>query len=76
MAHCFANRDARYTLALLTLLKRQFADIADNQPEVLARHCTEAGLIEKAVDCGARLDSGRSARSALVEADRATHARA
>ena len=29
-------------------LERQFAEIADSQPELLARHCTEAGLIEKA----------------------------
>ena len=30
------------------VLERQFAEIAENQPELLARHCTEAGLIEKA----------------------------
>ena len=29
-------------------LESQFAEIAENQPEFLARHCTEAGLIEKA----------------------------
>ena len=29
-------------------LERDFPDIAENQPEILARHCTEAGLIEKA----------------------------
>ena len=29
-------------------LEGQFADIAESQPELLARHCTEAGLIEKA----------------------------
>ena len=39
-------------------LENQFADIAENQPEILARHCTEAGLIEKAAACGARPDSG------------------
>jgi predicted ATPase len=27
-------------------LQTQFAEIADNQPELLARHYTEAGLIE------------------------------
>ena len=31
-------------------LEGQFADIAETQPELLARHCTEAGLIEKAVE--------------------------
>jgi predicted ATPase len=30
-------------------LESQFADIVENQPELLARHYTEAGLIEKAV---------------------------
>ena len=29
-------------------LESQFAEIADNQPELLARHCTGAELIEKA----------------------------
>jgi hypothetical protein len=29
-------------------LETQFAEIVENQPELLARHCTEAGLIEKA----------------------------
>ena len=29
-------------------LETQFPEIAENQPELLARHCTEAGLIEKA----------------------------
>jgi hypothetical protein len=29
-------------------LESQFAEISKNRPEVLARHCTEAGLIEKA----------------------------
>ncbi len=29
-------------------LEGQFAEIAENQPELLARHCTEASLIEKA----------------------------
>ena len=29
-------------------LESQFAEIAESQPEILAHHCTEAGLIEKA----------------------------
>ncbi len=37
----------------------QFAEIAERQPEVLARHCAEAGLIENAANIGARPDSGR-----------------
>jgi predicted ATPase len=29
-------------------LERDFPDIAENQPEISARHCTDAGLTEKA----------------------------
>jgi predicted ATPase len=29
-------------------LENQFAEIAESQPELMARHCTEAGQIEKA----------------------------
>jgi predicted ATPase len=36
-------------------LEDQFVQVAENQPELLARHCTEAGLIEKAASVvGAR----------------------
>ena len=39
-------------------LESQFADIAESQPELLARHCTDAGLIEKAASSGSmRADS-------------------
>jgi predicted ATPase len=40
-------------------LESQLPEIAENQPELLARHCTEAGLIEKAAHLGARRRSGR-----------------
>ena len=40
------------------ILESQFAEIAESQPELLARHCTEAGLIEKAAGFGAGRDSG------------------
>ena len=41
-------------------LENQFAEIAESQPELLARHCTEAGLIEKPLsNCGAKRDSAR-----------------
>jgi predicted ATPase len=44
-------RDRRRALhaRVAETLEDQFADIAENQPELLARHCAEAGLIEKAV---------------------------
>ena len=49
-------------------LESQFADIAENQPELLARHCTEAGLIEKAVGLWGKAGQRSLERSALVEA--------
>jgi predicted ATPase len=49
-------------------LESQFADIAENEPEVLARHCTEAGLTEKATDLWEKAGQRSLARSALVEA--------
>jgi predicted ATPase len=49
-------------------LEVQFADIAENQPELLARHCTEAGLIEKAALLWGKAGQRSIERSALVEA--------
>jgi class 3 adenylate cyclase len=49
-------------------LERQFAEIAESQPELLARHCTEAGLIEKAAGFWGKAGQRSLARSALVEA--------
>jgi predicted ATPase len=49
-------------------LERQFTEIAEGQPEVLARHCTEAGLIEKAAALWGKAGLRSMERSALVEA--------
>ena len=49
-------------------LERTFADIAEAQPEILARHCTDAGLIEKAAALWGKAGQRSVARSALVEA--------
>jgi class 3 adenylate cyclase/predicted ATPase len=48
-------------------LEGQFAEIAESQPELLARHCTEAGLIEKAVSFWRTAGQRSLARSALLE---------
>jgi class 3 adenylate cyclase/predicted ATPase len=48
-------------------LESQFQEIAENQPELLARHCTEAGEIEKAVDLWGKAGQRSLARSALEE---------
>ena len=49
-------------------LESQFAEIAESQPELLARHCTEAGLIEKAASLWGKAGQRSLAQSALVEA--------
>jgi hypothetical protein len=49
-------------------LESQFVEIAETQPELLARHCTEAGLIEKAAGLWGKAGERSLARSALVEA--------
>ena len=48
-------------------LEGRLADIAETQPELLARHCTEAGLIEKAAGLWGRAGQRSMARYALVE---------
>ena len=60
-------REARRALhaRIAETLESQFPDIAESQPELLARHCTEAGLIEKAVG---KAGQRSLERSALVEA--------
>jgi class 3 adenylate cyclase len=49
-------------------LESQFAETAESQPEILARHCTEAGLIEKAAGLWGKGGQQSQARSALAEA--------
>jgi class 3 adenylate cyclase/predicted ATPase len=49
-------------------LESSFAEIAESQPEILARHCSEAGLIEKAAGLWGKAGQRSLARSALVEA--------
>jgi predicted ATPase len=49
-------------------LEDKFPEISENQPELLARHCTEAGRIEKAADLWGKAGQRSLARSALVEA--------
>jgi predicted ATPase/class 3 adenylate cyclase len=49
-------------------LQSQFTEIAENQPELLARHCTEAGLIEQAASLWGKAGQRSLERSALVEA--------
>jgi predicted ATPase len=49
-------------------LESQFVETAESRPEILARHCTEAGLIEKAVGLWAKAGERSLDRSELAEA--------
>jgi predicted ATPase len=63
-------REPRHALhaRIAETIENQFAEIAERQPELLARHCTEAGLIEKAARLWGKAGQGSLERSALVEA--------
>ena len=58
----------RVNARIAETLESQFGEIAENQPELVARHCTEAGLIEKAAGLWGKAGQRSLARSALVEA--------
>ena len=49
-------------------IESQFAEIAESRPELLARHCTQAALIEKAAGLWGKAAQRSLERSALVEA--------
>jgi class 3 adenylate cyclase/predicted ATPase len=50
------------------VLESKFAEIAESQPQLLARHCTEGGLIEKAANFWGKAGQRSLSHSALVEA--------
>jgi class 3 adenylate cyclase/predicted ATPase len=49
-------------------LENQFTEIAESQPEIVARHCTAAGQIEKAALLCGKAGQRSLERSAMVEA--------
>jgi class 3 adenylate cyclase/predicted ATPase len=63
-------REARRALhaRIADILERRFAEIAERQPELLARHYAEAGLSEKAARLWGKAGQQSLERSALVEA--------
>jgi class 3 adenylate cyclase/predicted ATPase len=63
-------RDAKRKLhaRIAETLETEFAEIAENNPEVLAHHCAEAGLIERGADLWEKAGQRSLSRSALVEA--------
>ena len=67
MGRCCGSHDARFNARIAETLEGRFADIAETQPELLARHCTEAGLIEKAAGLWGKAGQRSVARAALLE---------
>ena len=67
-APCCANLDARFTPVSPKLSRANSPRSPRTRPELLARHCTEAGLIEKAADLWGKAGQRSLERSALVEA--------
>jgi predicted ATPase len=57
-----------YHQQIAQVLEARFSDIKDTQPELLAHHYTEAGLIEQAILYWQRAGKRASQRSAYVEA--------
>src|SRR5262245_1233826 len=57
-----------YHLRIAQVLEAQFPETAEAQPELLAHHCTEAGLIEQAVTYWYKAGQRAIQRSAHVEA--------
>jgi class 3 adenylate cyclase/predicted ATPase len=53
---------------IVDVLERRFADLTESEPELLARHCAEAGLVEKAARQWGKAGLRALARSALIEA--------
>src|SRR5262249_14514460 len=58
----------QYHQRIVQVLETHFPEIATTQPELLAHHCTEAGLIEQAIPYWQRAGQHASRRSAYVEA--------
>jgi predicted ATPase len=50
------------------VLEERFPTLAVTQPEILAHHCTEAGLLETAVGYWSRAGRQSEAKAALIEA--------
>jgi predicted ATPase len=63
-------REPKRTLhaRIANTLESQFSEIAENQPEILARHLTEAGRTEHAVEQWLKAGRRAASRSAHVEA--------
>jgi predicted ATPase len=53
---------------IVKAIESSFTEVAENQPELLVHHCTEAGLVERAALLWGKAGRRSLARSALAEA--------
>jgi DNA-binding winged helix-turn-helix (wHTH) protein/predicted ATPase len=69
-AHGSLLRKARQQLHahIAEALENHFPEIMESQPELLAQHYAEAGLVEKSVACWGKAGHRSAARSAMAEA--------
>jgi class 3 adenylate cyclase/predicted ATPase len=69
-AHSTLLRGARQQLhaRIAEALETHFPELMDSQPELLAQHYAEAGLVEKSVACWSKAGRRSAARSATAEA--------
>lgn len=65
----------QYHRQIARALEKRFAEIKENQPELLAHHYTEAGLVEQAIQYWQQAGERASQRSAYVEAVAHLHRR-
>ena len=68
MGRCCATRDARYMRGSPIPLKASSLRLPRPNQNLLARHCTEAGLIEKAAGLWGKAGQRSLEQSALIEA--------
>ena len=67
-ASLLKSRRQEFHARLARILEERFPERVEAQPELMARHCTEAALAEKAVEHWRRAGQLASGRSALAEA--------
>jgi predicted ATPase/class 3 adenylate cyclase len=67
-ASLLISRRGHLHAAIANALEQQFPEIVQTQPETLAHHLTEAGLLEKAIGYWLQAGKNASLRSANVEA--------
>jgi len=67
-ASLLKSRRAYLHGAIANAMEQQFSELVQLQPETLAHHLTEAGLIEKAIGCWLQAGKNAALRSANLEA--------